>query len=178
MLRRIWQTLWGATLWRRSKPCVKPTRLSVPHWAQLKPTLTNWQNWTNRSRATRWCPIPTPGSPWRPWRRPGGTCRRSSRLSMIEYVLLTFTNALLLAIPMTSLHVHIVSYQQTLYFSVYWKYSTIYKLSALSSSLNQLSLPFLNFCLNHHCFASLYTCKDVKCAHRQWWCSVDLCAFS
>lgn len=80
---------------------------------------------------------------------------------------------LLLAFPMTSLHVHIVSYQKTLYFSVYWKYSTIYKLSALSSSLTQLSLPFLNLCLNHHCFASLYTCKDVK-----WWCSVDLCAFS
>lgn len=80
---------------------------------------------------------------------------------------------LLLAFPMTSLHVHIVSYQKTLYFSVYWKYSTIYKLSALSSSLTQLSLPFLNLCLNHHCVASLYTCKDVK-----WWCSVDLCAFS
>lgn len=79
MQRRILQTQWGATLWRRSGHFVKPMRPSVPHLAQLRPTSTSWLSWTSRLRATKCCLTPTPGSPWRPWKRPGGTCRRSSR---------------------------------------------------------------------------------------------------
>lgn len=52
---------------------------SAPHSAPPRPTSTSWPSWTARSRASAWPPTPTPGSPWRPWRRPGGTCRRSSR---------------------------------------------------------------------------------------------------
>ena len=83
--KKTWRTQWDATPWRRFGHCVKPTKPSAPHWAQPRQTSTSWLSRTSRSRAIRWCPTPTLGSPWRPWKRPGGTYRRSSRSPLLHF---------------------------------------------------------------------------------------------
>lgn len=94
--RKIWPILWGATLWRRSGHCGTPMMPSARPWAPQRQTSASWQNSIGRLRATTWCPTHTPGSPWRLWRRPGVTFRRSSRWGGISLCVWSRTMCLLI----------------------------------------------------------------------------------
>ena len=69
--------------------CARPTSSSKPHCQQQRQTSRVWSLWTLRSSLSKWVPIPTRGSPWTRWRRPGTTCRRSSEY---EHPLITHNN--------------------------------------------------------------------------------------
>ena len=51
----------------------------------LASTLSPWPSLTRRSRASTLARTPTPGSPWRHWKTPGGTSRRSSRNETVNW---------------------------------------------------------------------------------------------